>query len=107
MTFRYMFRSATGEAWQAIMIDCVSAECDPIAEAGNAVEGEKNCGNVISYMYFTSFIFFCSFLVRIQNLSPFFCFLFMVVLPLVFFIVFFLSIIPIESNHKFENITNL
>ncbi|XP_077969234.1 voltage-dependent P/Q-type calcium channel subunit alpha-1A-like isoform X2 [Styela clava] len=52
-----LFRSATGEAWQSIMLDCVSAECDPRAGAE-----DKKCGNMIAYFYFTSFIFFCSFL---------------------------------------------
>ncbi|CAK8675301.1 unnamed protein product [Clavelina lepadiformis] len=52
-----LFRSATGEAWQEIMLDCVEADCDK--EYGH--NGQK-CGSSISYIYFTTFIFFCSFL---------------------------------------------
>nr|CAB3227400.1 voltage-dependent N-type calcium channel subunit alpha-1B-like [Phallusia mammillata] len=53
-----LFRAATGEAWQGVMLACVSADCDP--ESG--IDKEKGCGSVIAYIYFTSFIFFCSFL---------------------------------------------
>uniref|UniRef100_F6Q8W5 Voltage-dependent calcium channel type A subunit alpha-1 n=1 Tax=Ciona intestinalis TaxID=7719 RepID=F6Q8W5_CIOIN len=53
-----LFRCATGEAWQSVMLACVSANCDPRA----GIDKENGCGSVISYIYFTSFIFFCSFL---------------------------------------------
>nr|XP_042909199.1 voltage-dependent calcium channel type A subunit alpha-1 isoform X2 [Parasteatoda tepidariorum] len=53
-----LFRCATGEAWQAIMLDCVKGRaCD---ERSNKPEGE--CGSNLAYTYFVSFIFFCSFL---------------------------------------------
>nr|QFP39652.1 voltage-gated calcium channel subunit alpha 1-like protein [Tridacna squamosa] len=57
-----LFRSATGEAWQIIMLGCISDEtvkCDPKAE--NA--GQESCGNNVAYVYFISFYVLCSFLI--------------------------------------------
>lgn len=51
-------RCATGEAWNSIMLACISAECEPMT----GKTGEE-CGSPMSYGYFVSFIFFCSFLV--------------------------------------------
>lgn len=52
-------RSATGEAWHEIMLACLGGkECDPLS--GNT---EPECGSQVAYLYFVSFIFFCSFLV--------------------------------------------
>ncbi|PRD19739.1 UNVERIFIED_CONTAM: Voltage-dependent calcium channel type A subunit alpha-1 [Trichonephila clavipes] len=52
-------RCATGEAWQAIMLDCVKGRpCDPKTNK----QGDE-CGSNLAYSYFVSFIFFCSFLV--------------------------------------------
>lgn len=65
------FRSATGEAWHEIMLACLgNKECDPLS--GNT---DPECGSQFAYLYFVSFIFFCSFLVRavyqmIRNSSP-------------------------------------
>lgn len=54
------FRSATGEAWHEIMLSCLgNKECDPLS--GNT---DPECGSQFAYLYFVSFIFFCSFLVR-------------------------------------------
>ncbi|XP_070559615.1 voltage-dependent L-type calcium channel subunit alpha-1D-like isoform X5 [Ptychodera flava] len=56
-----LFRSATGEAWQEIMLACTdipSAKCDPRSESA----GEQ-CGTWFSYPYFISFYILCSFLV--------------------------------------------
>uniref|UniRef100_UPI00358ED82E voltage-dependent N-type calcium channel subunit alpha-1B-like n=1 Tax=Myxine glutinosa TaxID=7769 RepID=UPI00358ED82E len=51
-----LFRSATGEGWQEIMLSCVSGQdCD-------AHSSSKNCGSDFAYLYFISFIFFSSFL---------------------------------------------
>uniref|UniRef100_A0A8C6WLS5 Voltage-dependent P/Q-type calcium channel subunit alpha-1A n=1 Tax=Neogobius melanostomus TaxID=47308 RepID=A0A8C6WLS5_9GOBI len=53
-----LFRSATGEAWHEIMLACLgNKECDPLS--GNP---EPECGSQVAYLYFVSFIFFCSFL---------------------------------------------
>ncbi|KAG8192014.1 hypothetical protein JTE90_001744 [Oedothorax gibbosus] len=52
-----LFRCATGEAWQAIMLDCVKDRaCDP------KTNKQDECGSNLAYSYFVSFIFFCSFL---------------------------------------------
>ncbi|XP_074655928.1 voltage-dependent calcium channel type A subunit alpha-1-like [Tubulanus polymorphus] len=52
-----LFRCATGEAWQLIMLSCLpNAQCDPKAGDSNT------CGDDVAYFYFCSFIFFCSFL---------------------------------------------
>jgi len=54
-----LFRCATGEAWQAIMLACIQGkECDPRSNK----KGKPDCGSVWAYAYFVSFIFFCSFL---------------------------------------------
>ncbi|KFM58575.1 Voltage-dependent calcium channel type A subunit alpha-1, partial [Stegodyphus mimosarum] len=56
-----LFRCATGEAWQAIMLDCVKGRpCDLKSNK----QGDE-CGSNLAYTYFVSFIFFCSFLVSL------------------------------------------
>ncbi|TNN83483.1 Voltage-dependent P/Q-type calcium channel subunit alpha-1A [Liparis tanakae] len=58
MALMLLFRSATGEAWHEIMLSCLgSKRCDP--QTGNP---EPECGSQFAYLYFVSFIFFCSFL---------------------------------------------
>ncbi|CAG9772294.1 unnamed protein product [Ceutorhynchus assimilis] len=53
-----LFRCATGENWPSIMLSCIKGqECDP-----NTGKQGKECGSNLAYMYFVSFIFFCSFL---------------------------------------------
>ncbi|XP_048511904.1 muscle calcium channel subunit alpha-1 isoform X10 [Athalia rosae] len=59
-----LFRSATGEAWQDIMLDCSSrpnqVKCDPNSdESGNWA----GCGSDIAFPYFISFYVLCSFLI--------------------------------------------
>ncbi|XP_042869771.1 voltage-dependent calcium channel type A subunit alpha-1-like isoform X15 [Penaeus japonicus] len=55
-----LFRCATGEAWQSIMLSCIKGRpCDPDALKNNS---EKTCGSNVAYMYFVTFIFLCSFL---------------------------------------------
>ncbi|XP_078075293.1 putative voltage-dependent R-type calcium channel subunit alpha-1E [Mustelus asterias] len=50
-----LFRSATGESWQEIMLACLSEKrCEG--------SSEKRCGTDFAYFYFVSFIFLCSFL---------------------------------------------
>ncbi|XP_031638409.1 voltage-dependent calcium channel type A subunit alpha-1-like isoform X2 [Contarinia nasturtii] len=48
-----LFRCATGEAWNNIMISCVKSDCE---------NGNRYCGYPLAFGYFVSFIFLCSFL---------------------------------------------
>ncbi|XP_043941319.1 voltage-dependent R-type calcium channel subunit alpha-1E-like isoform X1 [Protopterus annectens] len=59
-----LFRSATGEAWQEIMLACLGGKkCEPDAQISSGLTGSvENCGTDLAYFYFVSFIFFCSFL---------------------------------------------
>lgn len=62
-----LFRSATGEAWQDIMLDCSARDetlCDKESDVGKINPEEAiNCGNSVAYPYFISFYVLCSFLV--------------------------------------------
>lgn len=66
--FPSVFRAATGENWHYIMLACGSeALCTQ-----DAVPKEKpgaTCGSDITYLYFISFVFLCSFLVS-QYCAP-------------------------------------
>lgn len=56
-----LFRSATGESWQEIMMDCANfphVDCD-----ANSEDAGKTCGSDFSYIYFISFYILCSFLI--------------------------------------------
>uniref|UniRef100_A0A4W6D0W6 Voltage-dependent calcium channel type A subunit alpha-1 n=1 Tax=Lates calcarifer TaxID=8187 RepID=A0A4W6D0W6_LATCA len=59
-----LFRSATGESWQEIMLSCLSGqECEPdpsIAPLAMSPDHEGGCGTDFAYCYFVSFIFFSS-----------------------------------------------
>ncbi|XP_076641129.1 ca[2+]-channel protein alpha[[1]] subunit D isoform X4 [Halictus rubicundus] len=58
-----LFRSATGEAWQDIMLDCSAqpdAKCDPNSDESKNTNG---CGSDIAIPYFISFYVLCSFLI--------------------------------------------
>nr|XP_049465999.1 muscle calcium channel subunit alpha-1-like isoform X6 [Anopheles coluzzii] len=59
-----LFRSATGEAWQDIMLDCSSrpgeVNCDAKSDDAGSPEG---CGSNIAFPYFISFYVLCSFLI--------------------------------------------
>ncbi|KAM4605319.1 LOW QUALITY PROTEIN: voltage-dependent R-type calcium channel subunit alpha-1E [Polymixia lowei] len=61
-----LFRSATGESWQEIMLSCLGGqECEPdpsIAPLTMSPDHEGGCGTDFAYCYFVSFIFFSSFL---------------------------------------------
>ncbi|XP_046610496.1 voltage-dependent calcium channel type A subunit alpha-1 isoform X6 [Neodiprion virginianus] len=54
-----LFRCATGEAWPNIMLACKKGRPCAQPKEDNAAEG---CGSNLTYGYFVSFIFFCSFL---------------------------------------------
>ena len=61
-----LFRSATGEAWQEIMLDCAdNDEVQCVNRNDTETNREKeHCGSDIAYPYFISFYVLCSFLVR-------------------------------------------
>lgn len=60
-----LFRSATGEAWQDIMMACTSeAPCDEKSDEWNKTSTESpNCGSNLAIPYFISFYILCSFLI--------------------------------------------
>jgi len=59
-------RSATGEAWQEIMLACrndnETVRCDPAAENSDQT---ASCGSDFAFVYFISFYILCSFLVSL------------------------------------------
>merc|ERR1712106_819334 len=58
-----LFRSATGEAWQEIMLGCINSpdvKCD--MESDDAGK-EGGCGSNFAYVYFITFFVICAFLV--------------------------------------------
>ncbi|XP_034736761.1 voltage-dependent R-type calcium channel subunit alpha-1E isoform X6 [Etheostoma cragini] len=61
-----LFRSATGESWQEIMLSCLGGQkCEMDTSLPPAVptsDQEGGCGSDFAYFYFVSFIFFSSFL---------------------------------------------
>ncbi|KAF4532563.1 hypothetical protein B566_EDAN008487 [Ephemera danica] len=59
-----LFRSATGEAWQEIMMDCSSRPGEVKCDAKADDSGTNNdCGSSIAFPYFISFYVLCSFLI--------------------------------------------
>ncbi|XP_054168934.1 muscle calcium channel subunit alpha-1-like [Oppia nitens] len=60
-----LFRSATGEAWQDIMLACTANDevfCDPKSDEG--MKDKKSlCGSNFAIPYFISFYILCSFLI--------------------------------------------
>nr|XP_037844552.1 voltage-dependent L-type calcium channel subunit alpha-1C isoform X28 [Chlorocebus sabaeus] len=59
-----LFRCATGEAWQDIMLACMPGKkCAPESEPGNSTEGESPCGSSFAVFYFISFYMLCAFLI--------------------------------------------
>ncbi|KAJ1530607.1 hypothetical protein ONE63_005487 [Megalurothrips usitatus] len=58
-----LFRSATGEAWQDIMMDCSNrpneVKCDAMSDGG----AHEDCGSDLAFPYFISFYVLCSFLI--------------------------------------------
>lgn len=60
-----LFRSATGESWQEIMMDCAdtpNAKCDKRLKRAE-MDSNKGCGSDVAYPYFISFYVLCSFLI--------------------------------------------
>lgn len=64
-----LFRSATGEAWQDIMMSC-AANADVLCDK-RVREAKENeiCGSDVAYPYFISFYVLCSFLVSTLSLA--------------------------------------
>ncbi|KAM6436845.1 voltage-dependent L-type calcium channel subunit alpha-1C isoform 1-T1 [Liasis olivaceus] len=60
-----LFRCATGEAWQEIMLACLpNKKCDPESlEPSSSTEGEHPCGSSFAVFYFISFYMLCAFLI--------------------------------------------
>ncbi|XP_077196169.1 voltage-dependent L-type calcium channel subunit alpha-1C isoform X8 [Paroedura picta] len=60
-----LFRCATGEAWQEIMLACLpDKKCDPDSlELNNSTEDEYSCGSSFAIFYFISFYMLCAFLI--------------------------------------------
>ncbi|XP_017916326.1 PREDICTED: voltage-dependent L-type calcium channel subunit alpha-1S, partial [Capra hircus] len=57
-----LFRCATGEAWQEILLACSYGQlCDP--ESDYAPGEEYTCGTDFAYYYFLSFYMLCAFLI--------------------------------------------
>ncbi|NXG59221.1 CAC1S protein, partial [Hemiprocne comata] len=57
-----LFRCATGEAWQEILLGCSYGKlCDP--ESDYAEGEEYTCGTGFAYFYFISFYMLCAFLI--------------------------------------------
>uniref|UniRef100_A0A8C8SEM4 Voltage-dependent L-type calcium channel subunit alpha n=1 Tax=Pelusios castaneus TaxID=367368 RepID=A0A8C8SEM4_9SAUR len=57
-----LFRCATGEAWQEILLACSYGKmCDP--ESDYAPGEEHTCGTGFAYFYFISFYMLCAFLI--------------------------------------------
>lgn len=60
-----LFRSATGEAWQDVMLDCSArpgkVNCD--VNSDDYKDGEVTCGSSLAFPYFISFYVLCSFLI--------------------------------------------
>ncbi|RXN01102.1 Voltage-dependent L-type calcium channel subunit alpha-1C [Acipenser ruthenus] len=58
-----LFRCATGEAWQEIMLACKPPRpCESGSEPGHSNE-EENCGSHFAIFYFVSFYMLCAFLI--------------------------------------------
>ncbi|XP_071506824.1 voltage-dependent calcium channel type A subunit alpha-1-like isoform X3 [Diadema antillarum] len=60
MSLVLLFRCATGEAWQSIMMSCLPGA--PCASPTGGPVTKFDCGSTFSYIYFVSFSFLCSFL---------------------------------------------
>ncbi|XP_061113054.1 voltage-dependent L-type calcium channel subunit alpha-1D-like [Conger conger] len=57
-----LFRCATGEAWQEIMLACLPGKlCDP--ESDYAPGEERSCGSSFAIIYFITFYMLCAFLI--------------------------------------------
>merc|ERR1719427_2270439 len=64
MAMLVLFRSATGEAWQEIMLDCIPSEDGAVCDENSDDAGkEGGCGSYVAYPFFISFFVVCAFLV--------------------------------------------
>ncbi|XP_077123185.1 voltage-dependent L-type calcium channel subunit alpha-1C isoform X9 [Ranitomeya variabilis] len=58
-----LFRCATGEAWQEIMLACLpNKKCDPESEV-HRNDDDYTCGSSFAVFYFISFYMLCAFLI--------------------------------------------
>ncbi|CAF3829900.1 unnamed protein product [Rotaria sp. Silwood1] len=58
-----LFRCATGESWQAVMLACkAGVDCQPPYNSGYQAKTTSKCGSNFAYLYFCSFVFLSSFL---------------------------------------------
>lgn len=63
MAVLVLFRCATGEQWQEIMLGALPGRrCDP--ESDIEPGEEYTCGSNLAYLYFISFFMLCAYLVR-------------------------------------------
>lgn len=62
-----LFRSATGEAWQDIMMDCSYRPDEVKCDTESDMTGD--CGSDLAFPYFISFYVLCSFLVRFFSIQ--------------------------------------
>ena len=63
-----VFRCATGEAWQEVMLAAsYGQECDIPEDEYNTTseEARHGCGSPLAYPYFLTFYMFCAFLVSV------------------------------------------
>ncbi|XP_048355524.1 voltage-dependent L-type calcium channel subunit alpha-1C isoform X3 [Sphaerodactylus townsendi] len=59
-----LFRCATGEAWQEIMLACLpDKKCDPDSVEPNISLEDTSCGSSFAIFYFISFYMLCAFLI--------------------------------------------
>lgn len=61
-----LLRSATGEAWQNVMLACAAKDnvlCDRRADNFNMSNPDATCGTAFAMPYFLTFYMLCSFLV--------------------------------------------
>lgn len=67
-----LFRSATGEAWQDIMLDTSSRPLEVKCDINSDDADKDTCGSSIAFPYFISFYVLCSFLVSCaeNSLNP-------------------------------------
>lgn len=67
-----LFRSATGEAWQNVMLACndlPDVHCDQLSDNFESENPEKACGTAFAVPYFLTFYMLCSFLVSLHLLG--------------------------------------
>merc|ERR1711892_1285453 len=63
MAMLVLFRSATGEAWQEIMLDCIPSETAVCDMASDDAGKEGGCRSYLAYPFSISFFVVCAFLV--------------------------------------------